>query len=338
MQIAKMLGISKATVSLALNGKPGVNEQTRERILACKEELESGKLVSWEEEPQKNGMIKIVIATRGLNVGYNSEMDLWTDVIAIFEREAKKWGYEVSVSFINVLEEPIGRFVKECNKKDIVGVILHGTELAEEDISQFERITKPMVVYDNESTDSWHNCVIADNYLGVKRAVKYLIENHHQNIVYLANEKEIYNFRQRRKGFCDALLEYNQNPYTENCIVPIGNTIENVYLKMRNYLEENGLPDAFIMENYQVSIGVMRALAERQISVPEDISLIGVDLLPAYMTGDRNLTAVRIPHTERACLAMMMLAKEIEQQSTTKSRIVTDCCLVEGESVKKSSS
>lgn len=63
--------------------------------------------------------------------------------------------------------------------------------------------------------------------------------------------------------------------------------------------------------------------------------MIGVDVIPAYMTGDCKLTAVRIPHTERARLAMMMLAREIEKQSTTKSRIMTDCRLVEGESVRE---
>lgn len=335
VQIAKKLGISKATVSLALNGRPGVNEQTREKILACKEQMENGGFVEMEVLPRKTGMLKIIIATRGLNIGYNSEMDLWTDVIAVFEKEAKKWGYEVGITFINVTEEPIGDVVKECSRKDIVGVILHGTELEEDDVTKFETIQNPMVIYDNESTDSWHNCVIADNYLGVNRAVKYLIRRGNRDIVYLAHDKEIYNFKQRRRGFCDALLEYNRNPYAEHSIVPIGSTIESVYLRMRQYLEENKLPDAFVMENYQISIGVMRALRERRIAVPDKVSLIGVDEIPAYMTGDCKLTAVRIPHTERARLAMMMLAREIEKQSTTKSRIMTDCRLVEGESVRE---
>ena len=74
---------------------------------------------------------------------------------------------------------------------------------------------------------------------------------------------------------------------------------------------------------------------KEKIAVPDKVSLIGVNVIPAYMTGDCKLTAVRIPHTERARLAMMMLAREIEKQSTTKSRIMTDCRLVEGESVRE---
>lgn len=78
----------------------------------------------------------------------------------------------------------------------------------------------------------------------------------------------------------------------------------------------------------------MRALKEKRIQVPEDVAVIGVDTLPSYMTGDCQVTAVRIPHTERAVLTVMLLEKEIEEQSKTKSRIMTDCSLVEGESVK----
>lgn len=54
------------------------------------------------------------------------------------------------------------------------------------------------------------------------------------------------------------------------------------------------------MENYQISIGVMRALRQKKISVPEDISLLGVDEIPDYLTGDILLTTLRMEHLERA--------------------------------------
>lgn len=331
VQIAKELGISKATVSLALNGKPGVSEKTKEEVFRCKDRLENKELHVKEEEKQKK-TIKVIRGRRGKEISYDS---LVTDVLEVFDWEAKKRGYELGIKYMDVRDEDIGAEIQECNAPNVAGVILHATELNEADISKFEEIKAPLVIYDNESTDSRHNCVVADNRLGVMKAVKYLMERGLKNIIYLANTEMIYNFQERRLGFSDALLRYNMNPYQEDRLVMIGNTIEQVYRKMLQYLDERELPDAFISENYQISVGMMRAFRERNIKVPEQVSVIGVDKIPSYMTGDCQLTTVCIPHVERAVLAMMLLDKEIESQSTTKSRIMTDCRLFEGESVRQ---
>lgn len=358
VQIARELGISKATVSLALNNKPGVSEQTRQEIFACKERLEREKVQELgkkaeisgrdarvkDRNPEEKtgqgmtadrGTVKVIVASKGVRIAFASEMDLWTDVLAVFEKESKKRGYRLGVIYVDVRTDDIEAVVEECSGEDTAGVILQATELADSDIARFEQIKTPMVIYDNESTDAHHNCVVADNRLGVERAVRYLFEQGHHDIRYLANDQEIYNFTMRRKGFCDAFLSYNRNPYQEGTMIQSGTTIESVYQRMHRYLKEHGLPDAFVMENYQVTVGVVRALKEHQIRVSEQVSLIGVDVLPAYMTGDCQITAVRIPHTERAVLTMMMLEKEIEEQSKIKSRIMTDCPLVCGESVKE---
>ena len=62
-------------------------------------------------------------------------------------------------------------------------------------------------------------------------------------------------------------------------------TIEEIYYFMKDYLERNPLPDAFLMDTYHVSIGAIRALREKGIVFPEEVSLVGVDMLPPYLTG-----------------------------------------------------
>lgn len=340
VQIARELGISKATVSLALNNRPGVSEQTRREILECRERLEkeAPHPEPFEKHPAPvlNGrLIKIITAIKGLRIVYDSEMDLWTDVLAVYDREAKKRGYGISISYVDIRRESIEDTIAACSAENIAGVILMATELDAEEVKQFERIPKPMMIYDNESPDSMHSCVVADNYLGVHRAAEFLLNAGHRKILYFAHTAEIYNFRQRRNGFCTAMLEHNLNPYQNEQIISMGSTIEETHRNMCRYLETHDLPDACIFENYQVSIGVMRAFREHHVSVPAQISAVGVDLVPSYMTGDCPLAAVRIPHTERAVLTMILLEKEIEEASYTKSRVMTNCRLIEGESVKR---
>ena len=63
-------------------------------------------------------------------------------------------------------------------------------------------------------------------------------------------------------------------------------------------------------------------------------SLVGVDMLPPYLTGDKKMTTVRVPHTERAYWGMQMLFKEIDDPAEAKARMYLNCPLVEGETVK----
>lgn len=346
IQIANELGISKATVSLALNGKPGVNEGTRKEVLACKKRLEQAaakqkefieklKLGEPEEEDslEEKGMILVIKAIKGYNIIYNAEIDLWTDVLAVLEREARAKGYMTSVVYIDIRNDSIEDIILQSSSENINGVVLVATELSPEDIRQFEQIEKPMVIYDNESPNYSHYSVVPDNYCGVSNAIQYLFERKYHNIVYLANDKDIYNFKQRRKAFCDEMAERNINPYAEDRIVRIGKNIEEVYRNGLKYLETHNLPQAYIMENYQVSIGMMKALREMKIDVPRKVALIGVDVVPDYITYGCKLTVIRVPHTDRAVMTMLMLFKEMDKICPVKSRILTDCHLVEGDSV-----
>ena len=79
----------------------------------------------------------------------------------------------------------------------------------------------------------------------------------------MANTQNIFNFQQRRAGF-RAGLRKNGLPLEKESIYPLGETTSEVCEATLKYLETHELPDAFIMENYQISIGVMRALRFRK--------------------------------------------------------------------------
>lgn len=85
IDIARALGISKSTVSLALNGKPGVSEQTRQEVLACKKQLEEHGVVppgmfSRQPEQRKRQQIKIVKITNGMKNTASKWIFAWITV------------------------------------------------------------------------------------------------------------------------------------------------------------------------------------------------------------------------------------------------------------------
>ncbi|XBX04845.1 LacI family DNA-binding transcriptional regulator [Enterocloster clostridioformis] len=338
VDIARQLGISKATVSLALNGKSGVSSETRDMILKCKEEMETHlnqmlTNANGEQQAVVDLTIKIIMFDRKLGIICDPALNIWTEMLRIFDAEAKKHGYSIGITYVGNDEKEMQRAVEECNSPTVAGVILYATEMAEHDFDKGLRaIRKPMVIFDYDAGNRYHS-VIIDNEAAVQKAVEFLVSRGCRRIEYLSQKIGMYNFDCRRAGFIAGIhktgLDIDACP-----IVPVGTTIESVDDFLRDWLLEHSLPDAFIMENYQISIGVIKALKERKIEVPRQISILGVDELPSYMTGDLKLDCIRVAHTERAYVTMELLLREIQFPSSTKFKIASCCELVLGNSVR----
>lgn len=339
VDIARQLGISKATVSLALNGKPGVSAETRDMILKCRDEMEEqlGHVfdnTSTEVHPVYAGLtIKIIMFDRKLGIICDPALNIWTEMLRIFDTEAKKHGYNIGITYAGSDEIEIQRVVEECNSPTVAGVLLYATEMAEHDFDKGLRaIRKPMVVFDYDAGNRYHSVVI-DNESAVQKAVEFLVSRGCKRIEYLSQRIGMYNFERRRMGFVSGIHKMGLD--AEQCpVVPVGTTIESVDTFMSGWLEEHSLPDAFIMENYQISIGVIKALKEMKIDVPGQISILGVDELPSYMTGGTELDCVRVAHTDRAYVTIELLIREIQEPSKTKFKIASRCELILGESVR----
>lgn len=332
IDIARKLNISKASVSLALNGKPGVSDQTRMQVFKCLEELQN----STEQQviiPKKEKLsIKIIVVSEDFGNGKNAEMDLWTNVIHIFTLEAKKHGYSIGIVYAEKNVQDINRAISECNSSSTAGVILFATDMRPEDFTHFKKIKKPMVIYDNDF-DNDNHCIVADNAIGVSEAVDYLVQHGCRKIYYLAHKQDKYNFEERRRGFCEGMRR-NGLEFREDLILKSGGNIDSVAEWFEKYLLGHMLPDAFIMENYQISIGVLKVLQKLKVQVPDALSLLGVDELPELLGVGCKVTTVKIAHEERAVMAMNLLVQDIKDKNSTKMKVMSRCVLKEGNSVK----
>lgn len=121
-QIARDLGLSKATVSLALNDKPGVSEETKKMIFQYIDRMEKGIDIV------ENNIIKIVNYSKKENI-YGGEVDLWSEVLSEFNKEAKKDGYSLGIDYINDDIDEINKLIMECNQGHVVGAIVLQTIL-----------------------------------------------------------------------------------------------------------------------------------------------------------------------------------------------------------------
>lgn len=322
-QIARDLGLSKATVSLALNNKPGVSEDTKRLILGYINRIENGI-----ETDNDGKVIKLLCYSKSINLVYNAEVDLWSGVIGEFIREAKKDGFTIGIDYIGDSEEGIEQVIDECNNESyVVGVILFATMMNLKDFEPFKRINKPMVIYDNDFKDIDYSYVMIDNYHGIEKIIDYLVETKSKEITYLANTGDNYNFRQRRKAF-DLLI--NQNGLNgEICYT--GDEVESSYEIIKDNLVKQRYFKTIICENYQVSIGMIKAIQELGLKLNDDIRIIGIDEIPDYFCYGHKLTSLKVSHNQRAYMAIILLKQEILHHSCDKFRIYSSCELISGD-------
>lgn len=335
VDIARTLGISKATVSLALNHKAGVSEKTRKKIFDTKEMLEKSEAprTAVTDLSLKAGEIKVVLISRGMHSVKNAELDLWTDVNSVFEKNARENGFTLSLLYIDFTPEDLQIMVSACNADQVAGVIVMGTELRDGDEVYLESIEKPLVIYDCCLPTEKYSCVMINNRQGIRLAVDELVRHGNTNIVYAGIDHDMYNFVSRERGFREAMEAHSLPSDDAGRVIRGGKSIEECSRFLRTYLGTHSLPDAFVCDTYHMSIALFRVLAERKADIPRDVSIIGVDALPEYLTGGMHMTSVRIPHSERAFWAMQLLLKDIREPSEFKTRMYMNCELIRGETV-----
>lgn len=321
-QIARDLGLSKATVSLALNDKPGVSEETKKMIFQYIDRMEKGIDIV------ENNIIKIVNYSKKENI-YGSEVDLWSEVLSEFNKEAKKDGYSLGIDYINDDIDEINKLIMECNQGHVVGAIVFANDLDEDIFKLFKQIKKPLIIYDNDFDDDNYSYVMIDNYQGMEKIIKLIVEKDFNEVCYLANSHDNYNFRKRRMAFTDLISKYNLT----GRIFITGNDVESVYEAMKTELVDKSFPKVLISENYQVSIGTIKAIQEMNLSFKDDINLIGIDEIPDYFCYGHHLTALKIIHGKRAGVALSLLKKEIEDHDVEKFKIYSTCRLIEGDTI-----
>lgn len=321
-QIARDLGLSKATVSLALNDKPGVSEETKKMIFQYIDRMEKGIDIV------ENNIIKIVNYSKKENI-YGGEVDLWSEVLSEFNKEAKKDGYSLGIDYINDDIDEINKLIMECNQGHVVGAIVFANDLDEDIFKLFKQIKKPLIIYDNDFDDDNYSYVMIDNYQGMEKIIKLIVEKGFNEVCYLANSHDNYNFRKRRMAFTDLISKYNLT----GRIFITGNDVESVYEAMKTELVDKSFPKVLISENYQVSIGTIKAIQEMNLSFKDDINLIGIDEIPDYFCYGHHLTALKIIHGKRAGVALSLLKREIEDHDVEKFKIYSTCRLVEGDTI-----
>lgn len=332
--VAKAAGVSPATASLVFREKPGVGKETRERVFAIAREM--GFEYKSPESSQRTSTILLVIFKRsGQVVG---ETPFFEELIKGVSDATYRSGYHrLSISYFYA-QQSASEQLKSLRSVKCSGIILLATEMLATDVVQFERLGVPIIILDNWFPSKPMDCVVIDNQHGAWEATRYLISLGHTNIGYLSSKVQIRNFLERKAGWRSAVQGVIENEGNPNrFIVRVGSTTESAYEDMKAYLDSGpDLPTAYFADNDVIAEGCIRAMKERGIMVPEDVSVVGFDDVPMTEMIDPPLTTMNVPKSAMGSLAVKRLVSLIKEETQGEAvRISVLPQVVERRSVAK---
>lgn len=326
--IARLAGVSKAAVSLALNGKQGISSETRTRILQVVEENGyAHKSRAATTEQTLKYLTFLAFANSGIVLEQYYQQPFFRELIHHIEERCRQSGF--SLIYTSVELEHFSEKIKAlADEKRSDGVILLGTNLNQAQIAAIaEDISMPLVVLDNCFETLPVHFVAINNMMGAYQAGSHLCKIGHKDIGYIASNVRIHNFEERKRGFDAALQEANLY-VNERCVFTVAPTIlssqEALKSQLLAYLEAgNELPSAFFCECDYIAISAIKTLGELGYRIPEDISVVGFDNISEASIVTPELTTVHVAKEHMAHLAVDLLIQTIDSVDSVQSNITT---------------
>ncbi|MEA5014954.1 MAG: LacI family DNA-binding transcriptional regulator [Candidatus Limiplasma sp.] len=307
-EIANLAGVSPAAVSLVINNKKGVSDETRQRVQAVIEE--HNYVVPGQKRSNKPKRFRLcVVKFRTHGIALEENQGFIASIIDQIESECRHYGYDLAM--VNCEVTTAAETLKEAMNTPPDGVILMGTELNEPDYKLLDILTVPTVVLDHSMRDTHADSVVMDNEAISAEAVRYLYGLGHREIGYFRFNLPVSNCEERYQGYLREMERLGLPVPKPITVMP---TLSGSYKDMRRMLEEGQYVPrgACVADNDTVAIGAMRAIREAGYRIPEDISIIGVDDIPFSAVTMPALTTMRISRSALGTLAVDMLRKRIK--------------------------
>ena len=326
--VAEESGFSKATVSAVINDVDTVSDSTRRKVERVIDELNYRPRSAAQNgfRGDDNKSIGVIIK--------EGENPYYADVLAGARVHANKKGYTLLSASSEGEYASEQRIVDVLKGKDVDGLIVVPVLNSDTDLSylfDLKRRNFPFVLLE-EIQGIRASLVDINNEAAAKTGASYLIEKGHQRIVHFAGPEYSMHSEERMRGVREAFSE-SPLAFHDGLIVSVGARLRDGYEVGKEFFREQSpdeRPTGVICYNDLVAIGLLRALRELGIAVPDEVSVIGCDDIELAKYVSVPLTSIQIPKFEMGRRAAEILVQNIESsQSPDPSQVHLDTKIIE---------
>jgi len=314
--IARVVGCSISTVSRVINDRDGVDPLTRKRVQEAIDRLEYVPNLTAQGLRAKRGRL-IGVAIPNSTVGAFS-------VVVQFALEAA-YSQGFNVVLVNSHDDPDleETLIKSLLSREINGVMLTRVSDESKIVTKIVKRNIPIVVIDRAFEHENVSNVVLDNHRAGCMAAEHLLELGHRRIACITGPLKILLSRERLRGFQSTLAERGvglppSHLYEGNFLYQTG------ILGVQALREQGASYTALWAMNDLMGFGAMRALHERGMRVPEDVSVLGMDDLEIAEMVSPPLTTIHYPIKELVERAMELLISQINSSEVRSETIVLE--------------
>jgi LacI family transcriptional regulator len=294
--VAKRAGVAPITVSRVVNNNGYVREDTRRRVEAAILELHYIPNALGSSLRSKRTMTLALVLSDFTN-------PFWTTVARGVEDTANNHGYHIIIGNTDESPEKQEEYLMFLMKKQVDGFLVVPASSRSLEALQKRRI--PFVVIDRRLPDNLIDSVRGDSVGGAYLLTKHLLELGHRQIAIISGQQDNSTAYDRVKGFLRAREEVGLSDLSQ---VYWGEyTQQTGYEYTQLILQTMPRPTAIFATNNFIAIGTMRALRDAGVRVPEDMSVVAFDDLPAAITIDPFFTVAAQPAYEMGQQATELL-------------------------------
>jgi DNA-binding LacI/PurR family transcriptional regulator len=308
-QVANHAGVSEAAVSYALNGRPGVSERTRARVLAAARDL------GWAPN----------IAARSLGTARASAVglvlvrpprqmiiDSWfTQMLSGVEAELNRNGIALVLQLVDAIEDTVEVYRKWWAGRHVDGVILTDLRQADPRLDALLEIGLPAAVIGGNPGLDGFSTVDADVAGTARTIVGYLRALGHRRIARVAGSDELFHTRQRDVAYVEAIREAGLAGADYRAVYTNYSAVDGMRA-MRELMSGPKPPTAVVFDNDVMAAASLKVMHEMGLSVPDDVSIVAWDDSDLCQITVPSITAVEQAPAHQAELAARALLAKLD--------------------------
>lgn len=322
-EVAEAAGVSTATVSRVLSDNKHVRPEVRQRVLEAVERLQyRPNLVARSLRAQQTKTLGLIVS--------DIRNPFFTSISRAVEDTAYERGY--SVLLCNTDEDPEKEriYLQLMRDTNVAGIIISPTQ-QQNPTFDHQQLGCPVVVIDRMIKDLDADTILLDNVDSAYRLTEHLIKNGYRRIGALFGRTTSTGYL-RRQGFEQALRAYNL-PLEPAYVREVLPRVESGHQIALDLLDLPQRPDALLTSNSLTMEGALNAIRERNLTIPDDLALVGFDETPWTSLVQPAITLIAQPTYEIGQSAAELLLQRLEDPARpTRQIILRGTLLVRGSS------
>ena len=313
-EVAKLAGVSQSAVSRVFTPGASASKSTTQRVKKAAFDL--GYRPNVLARAMVSGKSRII----GIIVAY-LDNQFYPEALEKFSNVLQSKGYHALIFMAGKDMQSIDGVIEEILDYQVEGIITASVSMSSNLTKRCNNVGVPMVLFNRSQDASYISAVTSNNFEGGKKVAKFLLSLGHKKIGYIAGWEGASTQRDREEGFVSELTTSGVNLHCRE----VGNFVLEEAREATRKMFLKDPPDAVFVANDHMAFAVMDTLRyELGFIIPNNVSIVGYDDVPAASWPSFNLTTVSQPVDLMVKKTVDILLDKIEHKEDKLQRVTVD--------------